>query len=383
MNQQDLFEGILAALHAGVLDDARWPAVSALIDEACGSKGNMLVSGVGGGQDEVDIFFTRCCYRGERDAAWEREYFEVWYALDERVPPVRQLPDSRIVHAHELYPEDGWKRSVVYNEALGCQHSTNSLHARLDGPDGSRIVWTAADPVDGDGWTSERVETIGRVLPHLRQFVRVRHALVGARALGASVFELLDNVMAGVIHLDRRGRVTAANDRARAWLRRGSGLWDEDGRLCASLPAEDAALQKLLARALPSDGVPGVGGSMLISRSETLSRLVLHVSPVHAAATHPGEGRIGVLVLAVDPADRAGIDPERVGEALGLTRAESHIAVLLAQGKAIDDIARETARSRTTIKWHIRNIYAKHGLSRQMELVQLVASLVEVPGLRG
>ena len=85
----------------------------------------------------------------------------------------------------------------------------------------------------------------------------------------------------------------------------------------------------------------------------------------------------------VDPKDRPRNHPERVREALGLTRSESHIAVLLAQGKTRDDVVSETARSRTTVKWHIQQTYAKRELSRQIELAQLVASLVEVPGLRG
>ena len=93
--------------------------------------------------------------------------------------------------------------------------------------------------------------------------------------------------------------------------------------------------------------------------------------------------RIAMLVLAVDPADRAGIDPGRVGKALGLTRAESRVAVSLAEGKTIDDIARETGRSRTTVKWHIRHIYAELGVARPIELAHLVTSLADVPGLRG
>ena len=383
MSRQDLFERILASLHAGVLDDARWPAISALIDEACESKGNMLVSGDGGVQDDVDIFFASLCYRGQRHLELEREYFEVYHGLDERMPRLRQLPDSRIVHVDELFSEEEKKRSVVYNEILGRSETGACVHVRLDGPDDSRIVWTVADPIDGDGWTSERVEMVERLLPHLRQYVRVRHALVGARALGASVIELLDNVRVGVIQLDRRARVRAANDRARALLRRGDGLWDEDGHLRASLPEEDTALQRLLAWALPSLGRPGVGGSMVVSRSGSLSRLVLHVGPVHGTRVKPGLGRIGALVLAVDPEDRTGIDPEQVREVLGLTRAESRVAVLLAQGKSIDDIALVTRRSRTTIKWHIRHIYAKHGLSRQIELAQLVTSLSDIPGVRG
>ena len=45
-------------------------------------------------------------------------------------------------------------------------------------------------------------------------------------------------------------------------------------------------------------------------------------------------------------------------------------------------VAAETGRSRTTVKWHIRHIYAKHNLSRQMELAQLVTSVTDVPGVR-
>ena len=383
MSQQDLFERIVASLHAGVLNDARWPAVSGLIDEACGSKGNILVAGDGGVQDDVDIFFAWFCFRGQRHAAWEREYFKIYHGLDERVPRLRQLADSRIVPMNALYTDVERKTSVAYNEAVPRAETRDSLNVRLDGPEGSRIVWVVADPVDGDGWTSERVGTITRLLPHVRQFVRVRQTLVRARALGASVVDLLDQVRVGVIQLDRRGRVTAVNDRARAWLRTGDGLWDEDGRVRASRPEEDAAFQRLLARALPFYGGPGAGGSMVVSRSQTLSRLVLHVSPLHDAAGNVEPRHMGALVLAVDPADRTGIDPARVGEALDLTRAESHIAVLLAQGKTIDDVAAETGRSRTTIKWHIRHIYAKLRVSRQMELAQLVTSLTDVPGVRG
>ena len=383
MSQQDLFERVVASLHAGVLNDARWPAVSGLIDEACGSKGNILVAGDGGVQDDVDIFFAWFCFRGQRHAAWEREYFKIYHGLDERVPRLRQLADSRIVPMNALYTDVERKTSVAYNEAVPRAETRDSLNVRLDGPEGSRIVWVVADPVDGDGWTSERVGTITRLLPHVRQFVRVRQTLVRARALGASVVDLLDQVRVGVIQLDRRGRVTAVNDRARAWLRTGDGLWDEDGRVRASRPEEDAAFQRLLARALPFYGGPGAGGSMVVSRSQTLSRLVLHVSPLHDAAGNVEPRHMGALVLAVDPADRTGIDPARVGEALDLTRAESHIAVLLAQGKTIDDVAAETGRSRTTIKWHIRHIYAKLRVSRQMELAQLVTSLTDVPGVRG
>ena len=382
MSLPDLFERVLMSLHAAALDDAQWPAASGLIDELCGAKGNMLVTGDGATPRDVDVFFARFCYRGQRHEALEREYFGVWHAVDERLPRIRRLPEGRLAPVPALFGEGEMKTSAVYNELMPRTDTRDSLNVRLDGPHGSRIVWAIADPVRGDGWSSAQVEAIERLLSHLRQFVRVREALADAGALGSSMVELLDSAGTGVILLDRRGRVAAANDSARALLRTGDGLLDRGGGLCAALPAESAELQRLLAQALPFPGGPGAGGSMRLSRAGSPLPLVLHVSPLYEAGGERARGRFGALVLAADPAWRWDIDPERLGDLLGLTPAESRVAVLLAQGRSIGEVAAETGRSRTTVKWHIRHIYAKHGLSRQAELMRLVAPLAGVPGTR-
>ena len=78
MNPDDAFERILASLHEAALDDARWPATGALINEACGAAGRALV--VGGGTAGGDrIHFARLLSRGECREGLAREYFEVHY----------------------------------------------------------------------------------------------------------------------------------------------------------------------------------------------------------------------------------------------------------------------------------------------------------------
>ena len=382
MSGWELFARVVESLHAGVLDDARWAATSGLVDEFCGSKGNHLVFGDGAAADDVDIFFARFCYRGERRADLEREYFELWHGADERLPRIRGLADGKPASVRELFSDGEMKTSALYNELMARTDTRDSLNVRLDGPGGSRIVWAFADPVGDEGWSSARVERIGRLLPHLRQFVRVRQALAGAKALGASMTALLDHTGAGVIQLDRRGRVAAANDRARAMLRSGRGLTDRGGELGAARPEEHAALQELLARALPSSGGPGAGGSMTVSGGDPASRLVLHVSPAGEGGTEAESAEVGALVLAVDPAPPAGLDRERVGELLGLTPRESHLAVALAEGRTVSDVARETGRSVNTVRWHLQHIYTKLGLSRQAELVRAVLALAGVAGPR-
>ena len=381
MSQQDLFERILASLHEATLDDAHWPATAALIDAACGIEGNELFV-TEGPADDTRIVLARLYYRGQRHEELERVYPEVYFHQDERVPRLKRLPDSHIVHVNDLYTDRERKTSATYNEALPPASFQNGLNVRMDGLNGSRITWIIGDPSEPGGWWSGQIEMIGRLLPHLRQFVRVRQALVNAEALGASATGLLDNSRVGVLHLDRRGTILAANNRARDMLRRGDGLSDRGGFLGASWPADNARLKKFLARALPSHGGEAVGGSMTVRREFHLPRLVLHVNPVTVRQMDISASRVAALVLVADPGSRPSIDPDLVAEALGLTLSESRVAVALAEGNSVQDIAVATRRKESSVRWLIRQIYDKQGISRQTDLVRLVLSIAEFSGPR-
>ena len=220
---------------------------------------------------------------------------------------------------------------------------------------------------------------VARVLPHLRQYVRVRSALVDAGALGASATELLTNTRTGVVQLDRRGRIVEANDRARGLLRRNDGLSDADEELHATWPDDDERLQALLAGALPHRLEQGVSGSMLLRRQSPLPRLALHVKPVSSRDAAHRSRRVAALVLIVDPVSRARIEPDLVEAMLGLTPTETEIAVMLAQGQTLHQIAAGTGRGYSTVRTHLKHIFAKLGGSRQFEVTQAVLALSSLP----
>ena len=374
MSGGSTFDRILASLHAAVLDDASWPACSALIDEACRTRGNILSLARGQSQEDAEIYLARLYFRGERDHALEREYFDVYYPRDERIPRLFRLPDSEVVHVASLYTEDELKTSATYNELLPINRLQDGVHVRMDGPNGSRIAWSSADPVDGDGWSFDRIEAIRGLLPHLRQYILVRQALCDARALGKSLAGLLETTGLAIVHLDGGGRIVAANERARRLLGKGDALFDRAGNLRARLPADDDALQAALARALPGRGDHGAGGSLLVGRPNRLPGLTVHITPVGEGEIDFRPWRVAALVLVIDRGPR-GIDPASVAEALGLTAAESRVAVLLAEGRTVSEIAAATGRSEKTVRWHVRQIFEKRGISRQTDLVRQVLSL--------
>ena len=375
--EQDAFERIVASLHDAMLDDARWPATSALIDEACGLTGNDLIIREGP-LDDVRVLFVGAYCRGQRREDQERDYLENYYPTDERVPRFRLLPDSHLVHVRDLLTADELKTSPTYNDMLLRTGGQDSLNARLDGPDGSSITWGLRDPVDADGWSSSRIALVTNLLPHIRQFVRVRQALVRAEARHTTVTALLDNPRVGVVHLDWHGRVLAANDRARRILRNGDGLTDRHGMLGARATADQVRLERMVADALPGSGRAAVSGSMRLRRSPVLPPFVVHVKPVRVPQPDYGARHVAALVLVVEPGRHHRIDPERIATTLELTPAEAQVAVWHAEGKSVRDIAEATGQSPGAIYGHLKQIYRKQSLSRPADLVRLVLSLAEL-----
>ena len=379
MNSLDAFDRILASLYRATRDDDHWPAAATLIEEVCGTVGNGLV--VGEASDGHDrIYFTRLLYRGESRQDLAREYFDVYYPDDAGMRRLMGLPEGRLVHLPDLYSKDELKTSPVYNEGWRRLGAQNGLYVHFDDPDGLRFVWALGDPVGSRGWQSAQLRLVERLLPHVRQFVSVRQALAAADALGVGLAGLLDNDRIGVVQLDRRGRVLAANGPALEILRRGDGLFDRGGTLQARLPADRGRLQRLVGRALPGlRGEAPSGGSMTVQRPSGRSRLGLHVSPVGDGAADFGGRRVAALALVVDPARRTRIDPARVATMLGLSESEGRVSALLAEGLPVREIAAATGLRENYVRWLFQQVYRKLGVSGQVALVRQVLAADALP----
>ena len=91
---------------------------------------------------------------------------------------------------------------------------------------------------------------------------------------------------------------------------------------------------------------------------------------------------LGAALKRPGPARRTRIDPAVAAEALGLTGMESRVAVLLAEGMTVRDVAAAMGRGESTIRSHVKHMFAKHGLSRQADLVRLVLALGGAPESR-
>ena len=350
-----------------------WHVASALIDETCGITGNHLHIVAGGSHGDRGLN-DQGLWRGRISA--HRNTARDDLTRHRRVPRLMSEQRNRSAsHGTNLNRRAQQKTSPDLYE-MQCHRGTRSrISIRMEGPDGTHIVWELASPFSPDGWNSEQLAMIENLLPHIRQFVRIRHALIGADGIGSSLAGLLDNMMIGTVCLDWSGIIIRSNACADALLASGDALLERHGVLRARQSSDDHRLRDLLANAVPRSGRPGVAGTMTVGRASRQTRLALHVAPVEVRTAGFSIGQAASLVLIADPEEKAILDPDHVAAALGLTPAESRIAVDLADGLTTKEIAVTTNRKESTVRELKKRIHSKLGISRRAHLVRMILSL--------
>lgn len=369
----DRFDAAVDKLHRAAVANVSWASAAALINDLVRTRGHSLTylePDAGGGLPTIHL--SRFFVGRERRQDLEQLYFRDFFARDEAVPRLYGIRDRELVYKADLYTPAEKRTSAAYNRFRRVHKTEKGLFMGIDGLEGCGLIMSFGNSTVPEGWGHDQIRTIGRLAPHVCHFARVRRALADARASSASFGDLLDNKRLGLIQVDRAGRVVEANDRARDILVGQDGLHDRGGELAAGHQEEDSELRRLLARASPPHGAPGVGGSMKITRGQYRAPLVLEV---HPGARLDGSWRLGALVLIVDPASRPRVDPDLLIRFLGLTPRESLVAAAVASGQTVAGTAAELGCAESTVRTHLRQVYRKLGIRKQTDLVRTVLSL--------
>ena len=380
MATEDRFGQVLEHLYRAALGDVTWASAVGMMNDLIRTNGQSITYVDVGPRGEPEIHQSRFFVAAERRDDLRQLYYRHYYWRDEAIPRLAGLDDGELAWKSDLYTDMEMKTSAPYNEFRVANKTQNGLFTAIHGLDGSAIVWSCGNSTEREGWGHDQVRVIGLLAPHLRQAARVRRVMADTRALGASLAGVLENGRMGLIQLDRRGRIIEANDRARDILLKRDGLCDGGGMLTSGHAGENEELQGLLARALPRYGVQGTGGSMKITRRMTRTPLVLEIHPVRGKGVDRRARQVGALGLVVDPARRPRIEPDLVVKLLGLTPAESRVAVAVATGQTVAGIADALDCAESTVKTHLKRVYRKLGICKQTELVQRILSLESLRG---
>lgn len=184
----------------------------------------------------------------------------------------------------------------------------------------------------------------------------------------------MDQRQVGLVSLDSSGAIVGTNARGREILRQELGLCERDGKLRAQRAQDAEALERLVAPAVGDEHQCGAGGFAAVRGWPNRRPLTVYVN--RANGRHAG---VAALVVMLDPWRPMRLKPEQVAKSLGLTPAESRVAVSLAEGLTIREIAERTNRRVVSVRSLVQQALSRTWSSRQADLVRLVLSSSHLP----
>jgi DNA-binding CsgD family transcriptional regulator len=293
------------------------------------------------------------------------------------LPPVPAL-DEPFVQSRHVDPEAA-RRSPFVQEWCR-QHEVADLMQLFLMHDAARLSGLGAAWKNGHGAvTDDEFELARLLLPHLRRAVLISDVLDLRTIERQRMTETLDTLRCGVVLADAQGSIVHANRSAEEMMRAGDPISGAGGMLHAPDPQASTELRQAVRRATqPITEARENGFPIRLTGAQAPARFA-HVLPLSSGdyRTRLRPEAIAAVFIGVSDGES---DARAIAAAYRLSPAETRFLVNLLAGSTLAQAAAAVGIAESTAKTHLRNIFAKTGVSRQADLVRLGAGLD--PGVR-
>lgn len=246
----------------------------------------------------------------------------------------------------------------AYDIPHGCQ--TKLLEGR------DQFIGLSLNRSRKDGKTDASTRALfAAIAPHVHNAVKIQMALENRGA--ALVIGAMDYVGLPIFVCDESGEVKARTSEADALLSQGFFRL-ADGKIGLSHPHDNAALLQALARRHRHP----LGFETLMFRGDGQGMPV--IADLCQLPAQPFRLSLASQFLIIVRSGRRwhNAAPAILRTAFGLSIAETEVALALARGETRDQIAAARGTSMQTVKAQLKSIFAKLGVSREVELVAML-----------
>jgi DNA-binding CsgD family transcriptional regulator/sulfur carrier protein ThiS len=204
--------------------------------------------------------------------------------------------------------------------------------------------------------------------------VRTGKVIDHRQAEAATFADILDGLSPAVILVDAGGQIVHGNAASQAVLEKGDFLRSVQGRLTATDAQVDLALHGAISVAT-ADAESGKGTVVPLAGSVGSDRYVAHVLPLTTGERRKaGPTSTAVAALFVRKAELETAPPsEVIGKTYKLTPTELRVLLAIVNVGGVRQVAGNLGVADTTVKTHLGRLFEKTGVSRQADLVKLVA----------
>ena len=225
-------------------------------------------------------------------------------------------------------------------------------------------------------WTDGDLRVIDEILPHLRRAFNIHSEFTYLRLRQDALLKGLDRLVIGLILYDSNAQPVYINPTARAIIDSHPGMQLQNGDLfLLDADAEKNLRQTIIDTAgIDPDDSWKQSVAIGITHPDVEAPLPLLVTPMHADLITSDLDYDGakVAVFLSDPNMQQPISIDNLVSVYSLTPSEAQVAISLANGHSIDEIAVSSSHSSHTIRSQLKSVFRKTGVSRQSELIKLL-----------
>jgi DNA-binding CsgD family transcriptional regulator len=300
------------------------------------------------------------------------DYLAHYSKIDPFRPLQEKAVSGRLNRLTELLPRSVLSHDEWYNDCLLKGGVCDILGTKLHESSAHMVVvglYRAVGDANPDPWDLSAVQAL---MPSLRNAASLHLGLIDVGYRSAILRGRIDHVAAGVMFTDTDARIIETNQAAERILHLGDGLTIRSGRIYARRNFETAKLTELIARATAAPGGHPSAGCLLVGRDGGHPAYIVRVAPVTAGLVGYNVPMAMVLVSAPD---ENRISESELAELYGLSPAESRLAVAVAFGKRLSELASEYGVQITTLRTQLSSVLKKCGVERQSDLVRLISNI--------
>lgn len=363
---------LIGDIYDAALDSSRWTSVLAKIACYAGGQAAGLLS-----KDSISKT-GNIHYQSGVDPYFVRLYAETYWKFG----PVASLPDcelEQIVSVPDLVPYDEFLAGRFYREWAQPQGWIDAANAVLE-KSATSCAYLSVLRNEASGMVDDEMRRRMRlVVPHVRRAVRTGKVIDLSQAEAATFADILDGLSPAIYLIDADGLIVHGNAAGRAVLDKGDLFRGVHGRLTAIDPQVDQALHAAFV-AINKDAETGGKGRALPMKGRAGERYVAHVLPLTAGENRKaGAASNAVAALFVRKAElEAEPSSEVIGRTYKLTPTELRVLRAIVNVGGVRQVAGNLGVADTTIKTHLGRLFEKTGVSRQADLVKLVAGYSSV-----
>ncbi|WEF33913.1 helix-turn-helix transcriptional regulator [Pseudoduganella chitinolytica] len=373
------YDAWMHTIYSGASAPERWPDILQTLGTGLGASKALLFTPMhcpaeGGFHYAAGIpedFLGVACGRCHQVDLWTRAGLRAGFFVEGNVGVGAQLvPDGELLRSD-------WYRNYLslggLAQMLVCVVSGVGQAGTLP------VLCSFFRDVHEPPFTLADRERLALLAPHLSRSIGIMRRLLQCERTALAGTAALDRLRHGVLFIDEGAKVVFENKAANALLNARDALLRHNCPypvMGYTVGARDVGCQETLAATLAGtlQGDPASERAIVVPRPSGRTPLIVKC----AMAGPSGNSFAAATIFIVDMGSPTRVEAELLARAFNLSRGEARVAVALASAGAVGDIAQTMCLSTNTVKTHLKNIYAKTGITHRSELMKAIVALSDL-----